>query len=247
MLMGTSAPSGCEKRDGFSLASYGDYLQLNRRSLMQKLDGPTRRFALVVVGGIILNGSAFAQGRSQKPQLSEKPLTGEQVAVYRAVLKSYTRDSAAGLNISNTIAPLNFKELASDKRCIQGINLVGTDNSVLTIRRLSSSVLLNSEMILVDRDRQLIKVKQNDPEILIKKAIDDGDQLSDELVKEAVKKAYSTGLFALSQITFDKTHHHAIVSYSFVCGMLCGNGGVLVLEKHGDNWTVSRTCDSWVS
>lgn len=102
-------------------------------------------------------------------------------------------------------------------------------------------------MALVDRDQQLSKVRGNDPEILIKKAVDDGDQVSDDLVQGAIKKAYSTGLFKLSEIIFDKTHHHAIVSYSFVCGMLCGDGGVLVLEKHGDKWTVSKTCGSWVS
>jgi hypothetical protein len=69
----------------------------------------------------------------------------------------------------------------------------------------------------VDPEQQESKVKQNDPQNLIKKAIDEREPVTDGQLDKSLKLAFSTGLFSLSEIVFDKGHRHAFVSYSFVC------------------------------
>jgi len=87
----------------------------------------------------------------------------------------------------------------------------------------------------------------NDPQKLIKKAIDDHEKVTDKELDKSTKKAFETGLFTLSEIVFDKQHKHAVVAYSFVCGGLCGNGNTLLLEKVGKKWKISKSCGGWVS
>jgi hypothetical protein len=100
---------------------------------------------------------------------------------------------------------------------------------------------------LVDPDRQEQKVKENDPQNLMKSAIDEGERVSDKQIENSVKQAFATGLFTLTEIRFDKQHHHAMVAYSFVCGGLCGHGNTLILKKVGQGWKVSKRCGGWIS
>jgi hypothetical protein len=66
-------------------------------------------------------------------------------------------------------------------------------------------------------------------------------------VDQSLKRAFGSALFELSEIVFDKEHRRAVVSYSFVCGELCGNGSTLVLNKVGQGWKVAKRCGGWVS
>ena len=108
-------------------------------------------------------------------------------------------------------------------------------------------MVLNARIVLVDPNRQEKTIKENDPQNLVKKAVDDHEKVTDEQVDQSVKQAVETGLFTLSEIFFDKEHRRAVVAYSFVCGMLCGNGNTLVLKKVGQYWRVTRRCGGWVS
>jgi hypothetical protein len=53
---------------------------------------------------------AVAQGQSQKPKVSKDTLSDEQMAVYRAVLKDYMKDSRGSLNLSIKTYPLVVDE-----------------------------------------------------------------------------------------------------------------------------------------
>jgi hypothetical protein len=67
-------------------------------------------------------------------------------------------------------------------------------------------------------------------------------------VENAVKDAFATGLFSMSEIAFDKDRHYAVVSYSFWCGSLCGHGATVVFEKVNGEWrNANRNCGGWVS
>ena len=70
----------------------------------------------------------------------------------------------------------------------------------------------------MDPEQQESKVKQNDPQNLSKKAIDERESVRDGQLDKSLQLAFSTGLFSLSEMVFDKGHRHAFVSYSFVCG-----------------------------
>jgi hypothetical protein len=184
---------------------------------------------------------ANAQEDAPKPEVSDAPLTSEQVAIYRAVLSTYLKGSDYVLNLANLTEPLD----RTDTECFSGLNLEAASGTTTFIHRIGPE-LMADKIVLVDPDRQQGAIRENDPGKLMRKAIDDHEQITDEQLDKSLKRAFSSGLFKLSEIGFDKEHRHAVVSYGFVCGALCGHGNLLVLKKVGHNWKVSKRC-GWVS
>jgi len=67
-------------------------------------------------------------------------------------------------------------------------------------------------------------------------------------IEAAVENGFAKGLYAFSAIAFNASHTTAALSYSFVCGMLCGNGGVVVFNKTNRGWVKSdENCGIWIS
>lgn len=67
-------------------------------------------------------------------------------------------------------------------------------------------------------------------------------------VEDAVQAGFDHGLLTLSALRYDPTHHRAAMTYAFVCGSLCGNGGVVLFEKTNTGWKESRKdCGGWMS
>ena len=192
---------------------------------------------------LVISLRAVAQENSLKPRMSDVPLTTEQIAVYRAVLTDYLNGSDGALNLANITEPID----ESDKACFGGIDAGVIKESASVIHRIELSVVANTKIVLVDPDPQQKTIKENDPQNVIKKAIDDRQKVTDEQLNQAVKSAFSSALFELSEIVFDKEHRRAVVSYSFVCGELCGNGNTLVLKKVGQGWKVAKRCGGWIS
>jgi hypothetical protein len=186
---------------------------------------------------------AMTQEDTPKTKVSDDSLTPEQIAVYRAVLKDTTKGSDGALNLANKTEPLD----QSDKACFEGIEAGVSKASAPVVHRLDPSPVLNTRIVLVNPNRQQKTIKENDPQNLVKKAVDDHERVTDAQVDQSVKQAFQSGLFTLSEILFDKEHRRAVVAYSFVCGMLCGNSNTLVLKKVGQYWRVTRRCGGWVS
>jgi hypothetical protein len=191
---------------------------------------------VVSFGGAI----ALSQDGPPKTKVSKDAMTDEQLAVYRAVLNDYMKDSRGALNLSNKTYPLEF-----DTGCMQGFRPEQTDNSSPVVHAFAAAPAPN--VVLVDPEQQESKVKEYDPQNLMKKAIDEREPVTDEQLNKSLKLAFSTGLFSVSEIIFDKRHRRAMVGYSFVCGSLCGHGNALVLEKTRNGWKVRKTCSSWIS
>ena len=182
---------------------------------------------------------AFAQEQSKKPKVSTNLLTDEQLAVYRAVLKDYTKDSPGNLNLSSKTYPMKL-----DEGCAKGIKPERMESVVLH----AFTAALTPNVTLVDPEQQETKIKQNDPQNLAKRAIDKRVVVTDKQLNESVELAFSTGLFSFSEIIFDKGHRHAVVAYSFECGSLCGHGNNVVLIRTGNKWKVKGSCGaSWIS
>ncbi len=195
----------------------------------------------MLIGGLYVGG--VAQDTTPKPKISDEPLTADQIAVYRTVLQEYTKGSDGALNLANRTEPLERSEL--DEECIKGIE-PELKTPVPVVHKLPS-VAFGPKIVEVDSDRQEQQVKENDPQKLLKSAIDDHEPVTNKQLDNSVRKAFETGLFSLSEIEFDKQHTRAVVAYSFVCGGLCGNGNTLVLKKVGQKWKVSKRCGGWVS
>jgi hypothetical protein len=188
---------------------------------------------------------ALSQEDAPKAKVSSDPLTEEQIAVYRTVLDSYSNGSNATLNVADQTETLDLSE---DKDCLKGIDLDPGNTSTSVVHRLDNRVTkMKQNIVLVNGELQQKKVEENDPQKLMKRAIDGGERVTEKQLDGSLREAFATGLFAFSEIAFDKRHQHAVLAYSFVCGGLCGHGNTIVLRKVGGKWKQRKTCRSWIS
>ena len=197
-------------------------------------------FLPALIMAVVLLCTSTSAATSDKPVKATSPVSADELSIYNAVLRQYGGDN--GLNVSQTTYPLDpdspmdgFKEA----ECLKGIHLENLAVVSHSFHELPPDVLRDKKMKLVDPRKQTKIVHSNDPSKTIRKG---------KPVKEAVDSAFSTALFSMSEIAFDKDHRFAVVSYRFWCGSLCGNGSTLVFEKVKGEWrNTNRTCSSWIS
>lgn len=180
---------------------------------------------------------ALADISGARPGRNTNPLSVDEVAVYRTVIERWNSTSRSLLNVSNRTFPIVLE--FSDCACLKGMDVQNIINATRSFRALTGDVLDERNIRLVDASEQALIVQQNDPGNSLQKG---------KSVKTDVHEAHPTGLFSLSEIAFDKQHLRALVSYSFVCGSLCGSGGTWLLEKVYGEWRrTDRMCGGWVS
>ena len=63
----------------------------------------------------------------------------------------------------------------------------------------------------------------------------------------AQKYPSTTGVTIVSAIGFDASHRQALVYVGNSCGMLCGSGYVVLLEKKKDKWMATKTAKIWIA
>ena len=199
--------------------------------------------ALVITLLLLLRTSP--QNDAPKVRVSKDPLTKEQIAVYRAVLNDYLREDKSPLNLNSETEMFDGSRDSFDEGCVKGFDLETTPAPV--IHKLDRRVATGLRIVLVDADRQQKKIAENDPQNTVKKAIDGHEKVSEKQMKDSVTQAFSTGLFTFSEIAFEKQHRRAVVSYSFVCGGLCGQGRTVVLKNFGQTWKIINGCGGWIS
>ena len=173
--------------------------------------------SFVTLGICVLTVGTGAQTNTPTPKISSEPLTAEQIEIYRAVVNDYIKE---------------------------------TRNAALNVSNKTSPLDLTGPLF-EKGCMQGIDLEKTANSVRVIHSLSSSAALSPKAVivdpRRHVKQAYSNGLFSLSEIIFDKQHLHAFVSYSFACGVRCGNGRILILEKVGDTWKVSKTCGGWVS
>jgi len=196
----------------------------------------------IILSCVMISTMSLCQ-EEPKPTISSDSLTPEQIAIYRVVLESYRKGDKGMMNLADRTDPLQRTEGSSDQSCMNGIRL--SDSTV--IHRISNAAVLGPGLVLVDPDRQQEQIDKNDPQNLMKRAIDDHQKVTDKELEDTIKLAFETGVFTLSEIAFDRSHRQAVVAYSFVCGGLCGSGGTLLLQKVGQRWRIKQRCGGWVS
>ena len=139
-------------------------------------------------------------------------------------------------------------DLSEDKDCLKGIDMDADNTSASVVHRLDDRLTrMKKNTVLVEAENQQKKVEENDPQKLMKRAIDEGEKVTEKQLDSSLREAFAAGLFTFSEIAFDKRHQHAVLAYSFVCGGLCGHGNTIVLKKVGGKWKQSKTCRSWIS
>jgi hypothetical protein len=184
-----------------------------------------------------------AQSSKERPATkSEVPLSADEIAIYPSLLRHYVPQASASLNVSARTYPLDPSSQMnrmSENDCLKGIKLENLNEVSHSFHDLTPDVLSGKNMRLVDPKRQGTIVRNNDP---------DKGMRAGKSVDGAVADAFSTGLFSMSEIAFDKERRYAIVSYRFWCGPLCGNGSTMVFQKFGEEWRrADRKCGGWLS
>ncbi len=173
------------------------------------------------------------------PKVSDQPLTVEQLAVYHAMLVNWFQGEKATVNLADRTDPIDANDDSFDKKCLKGLSLETIPAvRVHRIRREDLAQFDPFEIHLVDPEVQQKEVSDNDPG----KAIREGKSVDD-----AVRNGFAHGLLTFTEIQFDKSHTHALASFSFVCGRLCGNGATMLMEKKKGAWTRKGECGGWVS
>ena len=196
--------------------------------------------AVVALSALVATGvQAQPAGEGTRIVVSDKPLSVEQLAVYRAVLKNYLSDGEGALNLSRQTLPVDSEAPFGGHDCSKGMTMEPPQSTIVHSFRSDDLDRLGFPALhLVDPEQQSRKVKENDPGKKIRKGVP---------VDAAVKNGFANALFSLSEVWFDRTHQHAIVSYRFWCGSLCGNGGSLVLLKQNNGWSVQTQGGGWIS
>lgn len=200
-----------------------------------------KRLSVSVILALALPYQA-ANSKTHKLVKSATPLSADEIQIYKAVLRIYGGDKDVNLNVAATTYPLDPDASTNgfdQTECLRGIQLENLSSTSRSYHELPADVLPSKAMRLVDPKRQARIVHSNDPSNTIRKG---------EPVKDAVEAAFSTGLFSMSEIAFDKERHFAAVTYAFWCGSLCGHGRTLVFENVNGEWrNANRSCGNWIS
>ncbi len=179
-------------------------------------------------------------------------MTTEELDVYRAVLSIALGDTTCnklgecmhisilygkgGINLSDQISAIDRLD-AED--CLKKLSIDTSPPSEIHRFRMEDFAQLgNIKLRLVDPDQRLKWILENNP---------DDARREGKPVKAVIEDGFEYGLTTLSEIRFDKSHTYAIVSVSYVCGKLCGDGTTMLMEKKNGAWIQKSDCGGWVS
>lgn len=182
--------------------------------------------------------AAITQETKTEARVTDEPLSKDAVAVYQTVLREYSNGSGERVNVAEITEPLEDSAGAC-----AGFKIASSN----AVHKLKESVLPTSEFVLVDAEAQRKQIEANDPQQLVRRAIDEHQPVTESEVESSVQGAFASGLFTFSEIAFSRDGRRAVVSYSFVCGRLCGHGDTYLLRKVGAKWKIAKTCGGWMS
>jgi hypothetical protein len=173
-----------------------------------------------------------------KTAINLSHLSIDEIAVYKAVLHQWNSDRQT-LNVANRTFPLDVASSDSSCECLRNLDVQNLASASHSSHYLTRDVFPEGNIRLVDEDRQRKAIQTNDPHNVM---------AAGKTAERAVDDAFVSGFFSMTEIAFDRDHREALVSYGFVCGSLCGNGGTWLLEKVNGVWKkADRVCGGWVS
>ncbi|WP_132982831.1 hypothetical protein [Thermomonas haemolytica] len=177
--------------------------------------------------------TAMAVALAAIPATSAQSVGAEESAkVYQAFLTSWQGEDEAPLNVAADAEPLSPQDLKEISSCAGGA--AGWKVAATSTPLAAQLSALPWVRIVKPGESPIV-----DPAKLIMRGVP---------VDEAVKQGFAHGLLTLSMVAFERSGQRAALNYSFVCGLLCGNGGTVLLERTQQGWVRSKTeCGTWVS
>jgi hypothetical protein len=124
--------------------------------------------ALVLAAAVL---SAGAVSDKDKPIKNTAPLSADEIAIYRAVLRQYESRDSGSLNVSARTYPLDAASPMTglaDSECLKGIQLENLAGLAHSFHDLTSAVLPANNIKLVDPKQQSKIVRDNDPDKTIR-------------------------------------------------------------------------------
>jgi hypothetical protein len=192
-------------------------------------------FVRGVMAAIVITYS-FVGLTSDKPAKASAPLSSDEVAIYQAILTQQNTKESSPLNVATTTVP--FAKDSATNDCLQDIKLENVPAVSHSFHELTEEVVSKTDARLVNPKEHSKIAHANDPEKTMKEG---------KSVDDAVRGAFASGLFSMSEIAFDKERRYAVVSYSFWCGTLCGQGATVLFKKVNGVWRAERYCTRWIS
>lgn len=175
----------------------------------------------VVLVGLMLAVPAIHDNRERK------------LEVYRAFVSAYSEGYRINLANVTTRFDAETQGVISCAPTVLATTLV---SRLFRTTTLNQSDFPNSSIHIVDPEDQAAQVRIHDPGMNISSESD---------IDRAVADAFEAGLLQVSEVGFDVTGQHAILTFSFTCGGLCGHSGTALFDRVGDRWVWSqRSCGS---
>src|SRR6267154_946228 len=128
---------------------------------------------MVLVVLLSLSLTAHAQDDASKLKVSGESLTAEQTAVYRAVLQDIQKDSKDTLNLANTTESIRQSAALFNGACPKTPQPQVAQDASSVVHHLDPALVLKLKIVLVEPGPQEEKIKNGDPAILMKRVIDD--------------------------------------------------------------------------
>lgn len=188
-----------------------------------------RRATLIVCATLLLLRLGAAADRIEHHVSQEFP-PPDQIAVYSFILRSYQtllkptyRDMLAkAFYLEDETEPLDIRELRRGRGCLKGIDLESVPkDEIPTVHRLAQQRWLPSYV----RSASRVKCLDSQP--------------------SKSKICWRTeGVLSLTEM-FDRSHTHALVGFSVGCGMQCGWGELVILQKRDGHWHRQAVCEEW--
>jgi hypothetical protein len=156
--------------------------------------------------------------------------------IYSSFLTQWKGKDRVPMNVANSATRPSSEDIEQYSECASG----GTGGSAhwitgTTDADFSSALSSLPRVHLVDPKRW----QPMDPGRLI---------ATGQSVGAAVNAGIDNGLMTLSVISFNEAHNTAMLTFSFVCGRLCGHGGTVMFKKTSKGWVQSKEpCSSWMS
>ena len=191
-----------------------------------------KRLSILLVAALLLSLPRAVSGDKIEHHVSTE-LSREQIAVYSFILHSYRtllnptyRDMLAhAFYLEEETSPLDISHLTPSRACLKGLDLEQSRKSAIpTVHNLFSN------------QRWLPP--------FVKPA--SGAKCKDVAVSKPHMCWETEGALSFTEIVFDRRHTHALVGFSVGCGMECGWGELIVLERVDGHWRDTKNvCKEW--
>jgi hypothetical protein len=161
-------------------------------------------------------------------------VSAEEGAIYDAVLTSWLGPKHDNQFVNQRLGPAPFASAPEYADCVEGAHFAPDSSNAPKDKTLDASVFHPANIELIDGE----KWRATDPGELIRRGVP---------VDAAVKEGTARSLITFSQVRFSLDRKDALVTFSNLCGRLCGTGFTVRMHSSGGQWKIAKRCGEYES